>query len=567
MYCIHSQLNRARFSPYIYGIFHPSHLDVIFPQFFSVLLLLLLAPLNVNNFENVLAGNLILIGQVSDAIFTPFIGYESDRSRGIEKIGKRKTWHLVGTLCVMASFPFLFTKCITCSHAPNIAQFIYYAPFVVIFQFGWAATQISHLSFSSDFTPHRHERVTLQSIRNMFTVVANLSVYGIFAALFYLAGRDDATDGDLGIHDAPKFQMLAFICIGLGTVFNFIFHLGTKEKPHSSETETQNRNQVGENSIERSTLLHSRMTWKDWLKEPQFYQIAVLYMATRLYINVSQVYFPMYLTETINLSKESIAILPLVTYCSSFVMSFAASFINRLMGRKLSYVLAAAIGVGSCVWMYFVPKNSDTIYGCAFLMGASGSLLLITSLSMTSDLISANTESGAFVFGAMSFTDKLSNGIAVLLIQRFHPCNGCCPACTPYYRNVQVFIPGASLVVGFLALLTLIPQNIGARSRAVDVLENPARASQNSSTNSLRCSCGTFYTSSNECPTCGAPHYNHANGSVIHSAEVHRHYDTNDSSDDEALQKQEKRSLLRSSINTPSKDVQIVSEYGSLRNV
>lgn len=46
--------------------------------------------------------------------------------------------------------------------------------------------------------------------------------------------------------------------------------------------------------------------------------------------------------------------------------------------------------------------------------------------------------------------------------------SGCCPACVPYYRNVQVFVPGAALVIGFIALLTLIPQNIGARSRAVD---------------------------------------------------------------------------------------------------
>lgn len=49
-----------------------------------------------NKFENVLAGDLMLIGQVSDAIFTPFIGYESDRTRGIRRIGKRKSWHLVG---------------------------------------------------------------------------------------------------------------------------------------------------------------------------------------------------------------------------------------------------------------------------------------------------------------------------------------------------------------------------------------------------------------------------------------------------------------------------------------
>ena len=32
-------------------------------------------------------------------------------------------------------------------------------------------------------------------------------------------------------------------------------------------------------------------------------------------------------------------------------------------------------------------------------------------------------ETGAFVYGAMSFVDKISNGLAVQLIQMFHPCN------------------------------------------------------------------------------------------------------------------------------------------------
>lgn len=55
-------------------------------------------------------------------------------------------------------------------------------------------------------------------------------------------------------------------------------------------------------------------------------------------------------------------------------------------------------------------------------IGAGGSTMLITSLAVTADLIGPHVESGAFVYGAMSFTDKLSNGITVFLIQYLHPC-------------------------------------------------------------------------------------------------------------------------------------------------
>ena len=70
-----------------------------------------------------------------------------------------------GTICVIVSFPFIFNKCIDCSKSVDWAQFIYYAPFVVIFQFGWASVQINHLSLIPDITSNKGERVGLNSMR------------------------------------------------------------------------------------------------------------------------------------------------------------------------------------------------------------------------------------------------------------------------------------------------------------------------------------------------------------------------------------------------------------------
>ena len=36
---------------------------------------------------------------------------------------------------------------------------------------------------------------------------------------------------------------------------------------------------------------------------------------------------------------------------------------------------------------------------------------------MEADLVGTNTESGAFVYGAMSLTDKLSNGVVIIIVQ------------------------------------------------------------------------------------------------------------------------------------------------------
>lgn len=72
----------------------------------------------------------------------------------------------VGTICVLATFPFIFSQCIGCSQRTHQwAQLIYYAAFVTIFQFGWASVQISHLSLIPDLTPSDLERTALTAIR------------------------------------------------------------------------------------------------------------------------------------------------------------------------------------------------------------------------------------------------------------------------------------------------------------------------------------------------------------------------------------------------------------------
>ncbi|XP_033750318.1 major facilitator superfamily domain-containing protein 12-like isoform X3 [Pecten maximus] len=444
----------------------------------------------VKQFDNTLAGYLMMIGQISDALFTPFVGIESDRSQGILKIGKRKTWHLIGTVCVACSFPFIFNKCITCDHTKDIYQFIYYAPFVIIFQFGWASTQISHLSLIPDLTAKEDERVELNGTRYAFTVLSNLTVFGLFALLFYLN-----TEGGIGNSnmlspvDNNKFRDLVFIVVSLGVVVSFLFQIGVKEGvktlshveadeaiSKSLKTCSSMSSSTGEScqTIEISMLRKSLMSWKDWLKEKQFYQVAVMYMCTRLFVNVSQIYLPLYVTETLQMSKVNVAIMPLVVFVSGLFTSLVMKPVNRAIGRKATYFIGQLCGIGACVWIYFLKESSKQYcYGVAVLLGIGGSTMLVTSLAMTSDLIGQNTESGAFVYGAMSFTDKLSNGIAVVLIQQNHPCTNCCPMCNQYFKTVLTFVPGGVVLLTIVVLITLLPTKIGTKKKGMlAVLDN-----------------------------------------------------------------------------------------------
>ncbi len=82
-----------------YGVGHVLN-DLCASMWFSYLLVFFHS---IVNFSNVMAGYVMLVGQVADAIFTPFIGYESDRINGCFNYGKRKSWHLLGKSHLTAS--------------------------------------------------------------------------------------------------------------------------------------------------------------------------------------------------------------------------------------------------------------------------------------------------------------------------------------------------------------------------------------------------------------------------------------------------------------------------------
>ncbi|PKU30726.1 major facilitator superfamily hypothetical protein [Limosa lapponica baueri] len=220
------------------------------------------------------------------------------------------------------------------------AAFIYYLPFIVIFQFGWAATQISHLSLIPELVTSDHEKVELTAFRYAFTVMANITVYGLaWLLLNFQVDQPDRTE-HLGIQDVPIFRLTYFVGILV-------------------------------------------------------------------------------------------------------ILAFAS-------------------------WVTLARQMGAEIYGAAVLLGAGSATILVTSLSMTADLIGTNTHSGAFVYGAMSFTDKMANGLAVMVIQNLHPCPTelCCSACVSFYHWVMVLVTGGIAVVAVASLCCIMIWPIRIRYQA-----------------------------------------------------------------------------------------------------
>ncbi|KAK2551875.1 Major facilitator superfamily domain-containing protein 12 [Acropora cervicornis] len=443
-----------------YGVGHVLN-DLSASMWFTYILVYLH---KVVKFSNINAGALLLVGQVADAMCTPLVGIFSDRTDGI-KYGRRKTWHLLGAIFVSISFPFVFNPCLGCESSGHWVKFFYYAVFIVLFQFGWAASQISHLSLIPELTEDDNEKCGLTAIRYAATGLCNIFVFVLTWILLGSSGNSTNSD-ELGSSDAAAFTYVVLIVAGTGILFTIIFHVGVKEHPRDCCAQFATR------SSKRSAA-----NWAAWFREPLFYQIGLMYMSVRLIINVTQVYIPMYTLETLGLSKQTIAIMPLVVYVSGFISTFFSKPLNRSLGRKAVLMSSLFIIIGTSVWLWFIPRHSTQMYGASAALGFGSSISLVTVLTMLADLIAENV---------------MSNGIIIQLIQVFYPENTE-PSSNiggPYYRKVMVFVSGIAAVMALLTLLT-----VGKKNVKDDVKEDGGDARQTcrqSSSWALICSTGSF---------------------------------------------------------------------------
>jgi len=427
-------------------------------------------------FDNIYAGTILLIGQLADGFSTVFVGVFSDKGDNFwlcNRFGQRKAWHLIGCVCVVFSFPFIFTSFVAIHNSHQYAQLFYYSMFVVIFQFGWAATQISHLASIPDLAENQNERTGLTAWRSGMTVLANVLVY-IIAWVILNRSDNEMVCPD----DAYAFRNLMLVCISVGIAATIGYHLLVKFPSAPSPLNSSSEEQPESPSRLVRQLSTAFLSIGSWFKEFQLYQIGVIYMTTRLFVNLSQAYIPLYIQVTLQLNSNYVATVPLAIFVSGFVTSFAMKPLNRKLGRKITFILGGILGMVGCIWIKFAHPHDENIkiyvYCASVFIGIGGSTMLITSLSLTAEFIGTDTSSSAFIYGLMSLTDKVSNGLAVVVIQHFIPTEiDTCILCRNYYRDVIMYACGGASLIGIFASISLFPVTVGVRRSRGENQTNP----------------------------------------------------------------------------------------------
>ncbi|XP_025204621.1 major facilitator superfamily domain-containing protein 12-like isoform X1 [Melanaphis sacchari] len=392
------------------------------------------------------AGAVVLVGQLTDAVATAAIGMLSDNANMYctDRYGRRKTWHLFGSILVFISLPFAFSPPILPQvESSELNTALYYCFFIVFFQIGWASIENSHMALASDLTPIRDERTALLSIRYSFTVFSNILVYVV---TWIVLRSNNASKSQFGPSEKKEFQIVILVIMIVGAMTTIIFHIGVREPLTNNRVNRELL--MTETEAERA----ANSFWS-MFKHITLYQTAIVYMCSRITVNMTLVFLPMYLQDYLKLEAEKLALLPLIMFLSSFCMSLLNKPMNMKLGRKYTYSFGVILSLASALWCYL--GNSDTfakyqIYAVTIIIGIACSVVLVTSQALTTDLIGDKTHRGAFTFGLMSFTDKVCNGAVVMAVQSLH-----CETCPDYYRDIMIYNWTIPSFLAFIAVISL----------------------------------------------------------------------------------------------------------------
>lgn len=143
---------------FCYGVGHILN-DLAANAWFSYLIIYLTKVARLSNSHT---GLVAMLGQVTDGVFTPITAILNDKT--VCRYGRRKIWHLIGSLCVSLTFPLLFTRLLG-DHSSDTLKLAYYIGVAAVFQFGWGCVQISHLALIPEIAIRESEKVELNAIR------------------------------------------------------------------------------------------------------------------------------------------------------------------------------------------------------------------------------------------------------------------------------------------------------------------------------------------------------------------------------------------------------------------
>ncbi len=352
-----------------------------------------------------LAGTILLIVKIWDAVNDPIIGWLTDKTQ--TRWGRRRPWLLFGA----APFGLLFFLQWVVPPFDVTGKFIYYLIIALLFDTAFTVVNVPYTALTPELTRDYDERTALNSYRFAFSIGGSL-LGGILHQI--IVGQ---------FADQQVGYLVSGAVVGVLIAIPFLWcFFGTRE-----------RYEPEPGAEELSLLDQIRYVFKN----RPFLFVVGIYMFSWLAVQVTSsvlTFFivfwlgsvPQFPTTAFGLTfgsaNDLIPIMLFAVQGSALVFLFVWSAVSRRVGKKAVYMIGSLIWIGVQAFLFFLqPEQISLAIVLGVIAGAGVATAYLIPWSMMPDVIELDElETGqrreGMFYGFMVLLQKMGLAIGLFLV-------------------------------------------------------------------------------------------------------------------------------------------------------
>jgi len=345
-----------------------------------------------------LAGLVLLVGKIWDAVNDPLMGYLSDRTRS--RFGRRRVYFLVGIVPIVLTFTFLWVVPPTSS---QWALFAYFVSLSILFDTVLTIVMVPYTALAQEITLDYNERSSLSGYRLAFSYLSSL----ISAAVpMLIVGR--FPDPVAGYRVMGLVFGLFYALPWLG-VYAF-----TRERPAEPESK---------DAAARAGAGFTLLTdIKETLANYSFRVLMGIYLLAFVATDIISAVIVYYMTYVVGRPGDVSAVLGLLLLLQLAALPFWVHVAKRY-GKRVSFIGGAAFWVLVLPFLLAVGPATPiwVVYTLAVLLGAATSGAIFSPWAMLPDVmdvdevVTGQRRQGVYS-GAITFFRKASSALGVFIV-------------------------------------------------------------------------------------------------------------------------------------------------------
>jgi GPH family glycoside/pentoside/hexuronide:cation symporter len=353
---------------------------------------------NVANLKPGIAGSILLISKIWDAINDPIVGMMSDRTRS--RWGRRHPWMLFGAIPFGI---FFFLQWIV----PDLDQwglFWYYVAISIIFNSFYTAVNLPYTALTPELTQDYDERTSLNSYRFAFSIGGSILSL-VLALVIFGAFKNDPI---------KQYWMLGAVCAVISVLPLYWCVWGTRKRVR--ETEQQRQAVATEESLPYLEQLKIAFSNKPFL-----YVIGI-YLCSWLAVQNTVSVIPYFVKNWMGLNDADFTQVVIAVQVTALIMLFVWSAVSKRVGKKAVYFMGMTVWIIAEIGLFTLqPGQIGWMYALAVLAGFGVSTAYLVPWSMIPDVIeldelqTGQRREGVF-YGFMVLLQKVALALGLFIV-------------------------------------------------------------------------------------------------------------------------------------------------------